>query len=83
MAATAVAIETAAYPGFPSPVRQAERVCVQERVTALTARVRTRRTSTADSSAVRARKTMFTAGRANRYSPTAQGTLTAKVTSRA
>ena len=43
--ATATAMETAANVGFPIPVRQAERVCVQESVTALTEKRRTSFTS--------------------------------------
>lgn len=83
LTSTAIPIENAAYLGFPSPVRQADRVCVQERVTALTANTRTSRTSTSDSEGASARKIMRTAGRAKKYSPSAQGMLAASVTSRA
>ena len=73
-------MEIAAYLGFPSPVRQAERVWVQERKTALTERILTSLTRTADSSGESARKMMRAAGPARKNNPSAQGTETARVT---
>ena len=78
--ATATAMETAANVGFPIPVRQAERVCVQESVTALTEKRRTSFTSVSASEGLRARKMIRTAGPAKKKSPSAQGTETTRVT---
>ena len=80
MTATAIPMDSAANFGFPMPVRQAESVCVQESVTALTEKTFTNFTSVAVSAAESARKMTRTAGEARRKSPTAQGTETAKVT---
>ena len=68
---------------MPSPVRQAERVCVQDSVTALTAMTRVSFVSVAASAAESPRKTNPTAVPARKYSPTAQGMLAASVTKRA
>lgn len=75
----ATAMEIAAHFGLPSPVRQADNVCVHERNRALTDINLTSRTKTVSSSFERERKTVFTAGSANRYRASADSTPAAAV----
>ena len=68
-----------ALTGVPSAVRQAEAVCVTERVTAFIDIMRTSRTKSAFCSAVSERKIMSAASGANTYSAIEKGIATPSV----